>query len=264
MKIRKRVRDGKEYGNWCLPLKGGCLVNLETKDARLANKRAALYLQGKWPEDVAGGAAEAAAQTEEVEQPLPVIPEVSPKDGGVSIGGQDAPQPAAAPQPVAAAAGGSDDDLAAAAAAAAGDVRGAAAAAAGAGDPPSGPDFSAELGELFGAGEEPKPGEAGLGEVVAAVHLGTVYRIANAFAGRMKPPREVQELSDKDLLFKVTATAWRHEVKKWFSSLGTIEPWHVLVGATLVAPVLALVGSKPIKKQEGQGTGEETPAQPQG
>lgn len=71
-KLWKKTRGGKAYGNWLVDVKGGERVNLRTKDAELATKRAVEAAKGvrDFEADPGGGEAGLAAKA----IPRPTVP----------------------------------------------------------------------------------------------------------------------------------------------------------------------------------------------
>jgi hypothetical protein len=108
----RKTRAGKAYGNWYVELKGGERVNLRTKDAERARKRAKEADRGvrAWPDDGDGGEAGAAASAVAasvagtaggkpavVEPPAPSSPGPVPLVGASPAALPPMPGPAAAP-----------------------------------------------------------------------------------------------------------------------------------------------------------------------
>lgn len=125
LRLQRKTRAGKAYGCWFVELKGGGRVNLRTKDAERARKRAKEAARGvtSWPDDGGGGEAGAVAsavvaaaagtrsETPPVVEPpapsspgpvpsagaspaaLPPIPPAAPKNGAPAVGDAYIPPP---------------------------------------------------------------------------------------------------------------------------------------------------------------------------
>lgn len=99
LRLQRKTRAGKAYGCWFVELKGGGRVNLQTKDAERARKRAKEAARGvtSWPDDGDGGEAGAvasavvAAAAGTRAAPAPVVAPPAPSSAG------PAPVPSASP-----------------------------------------------------------------------------------------------------------------------------------------------------------------------
>lgn len=237
-KVRRRIKNKKEVGNCGINIKGRGWVNLGTKDYRLANKRAVLARQGRWPlPQVAEDAAEVAAKAEHV--PIsPTEAELLEKE----LPGQQAPQGA---RPEGAAPGLSRPDAApvvppaevdpvAAARAAAADVDNAGILPA-TGETSEPADIAREMGKELQREFFPEGGEGGddPGLVGASILFSLEHEVGQRIAARSKPPRSIPEPDKADVLVRVTACACRVLGRHYTGDIA-IHPLYVLLAVALV------------------------------
>lgn len=235
MKLRRRKKNGHEVGNWFVVVDGRW-KNLETKDNRLARKRAALFLKGKWPEGQAEEAAadvvkraehipddgnlsggEAALEPEAPEAPEVVPPppaQDSPTDAG---GGEDSPDPAE----VAAAAGDAGEFEPAGVLQEPGEA--------------APVDLAVEMGKELQRELFPEGGTATTdpGKLGASILFSVEHALASKIAARAKPPRFIEEPTEDDFLFRVTACACRVLGRNYTGEI-KIHPLYVLLGVAII------------------------------
>jgi hypothetical protein len=235
-KIWRRKKNGREIGSFY-----GYVdekpVNLQTQNAKEANKRLRLALAGEWPPG--GSADDAAAAAAPMEHADALPPHPSPEV--VSEAVPQAP-PVAVPSCPAKAEPAESDPLAAAAQAA-GDV---------AIDPVATADSAAEMraamrdlmSSVGGASEDGKPVE--LGEVVALAQLTVQSMVGQVVAGRMKPPRQIQEPSANSIAFKLLSIGWRVQLREWEYMLDSVKPIHLIVVGTVASIVGMVASAKPL------------------
>jgi len=235
-KIWRRKKNGREIGSFY-----GYVdekpVNLKTQNAKDANKRLRLALAGEWPPGSSADDAAAAAAPMEHADALP--PHSSP---GVASEAVPQAPPVAVPSCPATAEPAESDPLAAAAQAAS-DV---------ATDPVATADSAAEMRAAMrdlmtsvgGAGDNGKPVE--LGEVVALAQLTVQSMVGQVVAGRMKPPRQIEEPSADSIAFRLLSIGWRVQLREWEYMLDSVKPIHLIVVGTVASIVGMVATAKPV------------------